>query len=142
MSLEQLETRSKDSTRRFLKQGMAEIEKTIAKQRSLSVRFSKQRQQLANKLARKLKRKDIQSDPELKLLEEMSGEMNEWAERYKRVLDAFEKFKDERSSIIDQLLALCHRQYRKLCQSNTYNSMFIYKRDSIVQKAQRDKLFL
>ncbi len=142
MSLHQLEKRNVESSRRFRRDAIQNIEKVIAKHSALATKMEKRRLQLSAKITRKTKKADAESDPTTKLLVDVSLELDQWSEEYKRLLTLFQQFQEEKEDIAEQLLALCYKQYKKLCQSNTYNSIFVYKRDPIVAQTQRDQIIL
>lgn len=104
------------------------------------------RAKLAAKVSRKVNSKSngaqTETNAALSLMDQVSQESNAWCTQYKKLLTVFEETFDEQQVIIDKLLSLCHKQYKKLCQNGSYNNMFIFKRDPIVQQSHRDRFIL
>lgn len=142
MSLRQMEKKNTESSKRFNREAIGHIEKTIAKHDKLHEKMAKRRLQLSSKVARKTKKAAAENDPTIKLLVDVSLEMDKWCDEYKRLLTLFQQFQEEKEDIAEQLLALCYKQYTKLCQSSSYDNMFMFKRNPIVQQTQRDQLIL
>ena len=130
-----------ESQRKLRQNGLDKVKKVIDKQQKMRLNLEKYRKEQSKKVTKKTGL-SARQDAEAKLIVELSKEMDQWCSAFQEIKDVIQANTSEHSEITEQLLKLTFHQYRMLCRTSEYRSVYIYAQDPVIQSSMRDKFTL